>query len=575
MGITVGLLAEYSRIFSNHKDSIEKLSTGIPKSIFLKAGTSFLNKQLIDQTSINFLDVINWWFNSENNQFKNDLKERAYQSYSKNEIFELAMLSPISSLKLLQIGFSKIDEIYEKDKNTIESDLFKIYLLLNESFTCLHTISGEYIEKNYPDIAVGMLLLNIGFSTNDLTNFIYSREFFCQSVKSFFLLDFIKKEKNLVPHINIFLKNFNIISMTEYITRIYGILKPLGEKMQKGINGFIEYSVENISDNEFILKFSVQDYSKVDDLDFRVVRANPFVKFEKEVYRITHPIFIIDKLFKGLYFYLSKINEDINKDVKINSFRSFYTSNFSEKYLFYEVMKYSFNEKYIKFTGAAIDIMGIQGAPDYYIRNGKHIYLFENKDVLIKAEVKEKPFFENLEKELKIKFLEDKKGKGVGIKQIIKNIERILATTNPFDKNYKAHKVIVHPILIIHDIMYDTPGLNHLLNNWFNKELELLKERGFFIENIRPLIVMNIDSLIRVSELLRIGKIDLGELLGVYYKNLNTRKKNFRDEQAMKDSVSNIYLPSTKVIENWLNAKHFNVEKDNKILKYAYEKAKE
>lgn len=571
MGVSVGLLSEYSRIYPELAETLEELSVGIPKDLILKAGTTFLANQTMDFSSAQWLDIANIWFRTENFPFKEDLIKRVNAFYNKEEIPELAILSPITSLKLIQLGFSKNQEEAIKDEKQIEIDLFKIYLLLNESFTKLQIRSGEYIESNYPHIYLGLLLLNMSFSTSDLTNFIYSREFFAQSVKAMFLSDFIKKEVRLNKHVEMFNKKYNVKSLEEYHSRVYGFLTPISKKTKEG---YIEFTIEREEDMDFISRISIQNYSKDDDVDFRIVRGSPLVQTKHKTFRITHPLFITDKLYKGLYFDFSKINEDLTVDDKIPGFRSFYTTNFSEKYLLYQVIEYCFKNRYIQFTGEEIANMGIKGAPDYYIRNGKYVFLIENKDILIKAEVKENPFFEDLEIELKKKFLEES-GRGVGINQIIKNIEKVLSYQNAFDKNYKSNNIIIYPILIVHDIVYDTPGLNNLFNDWFFKEIEILKEKGLEVKNIRPLIVLNIDTLIRSAELLRIRKFDFADLLEIYYRNLKPAKKVFKTNEEMKKALTSVYLPSTKVIENWLNENYQSLVRGNKILEYAFSKMKE
>jgi len=571
MGVNVGLLTEYSRIYPDLNETLENLSIGIPQRLILQAGTTFLAKQTIDHTSTHWFDVANEWFRTENFSFKEDLKDRIGRFYSKEEASELSMLSPITSLKLLQLGFSKNENEPSKGEKQIEIDLFKIYLLLNESFTKLQTRSSEDIQLKYPDIYLGLLLLNMGFSTSDLINYVYSREFFCQTTKSMFLADFVKNQEALKIHIELFFKKFGVKSIEEYYSRVYGFLMPIAKKEKEG---FIEFNIDKEEDKEFISKIAIQDYTEEDDVDFRLVRANPLVKTGKDKYRVTHPVFITDKLYKGIYFDLSKINEGLNKEEKIKGFRRFYTTNFSEKYLLYEVMGYCLKKRYIQYKGSEIEAKGIQGAPDYYIRNGKYIFLIENKDVFIKAEVKENPLFDELEAELKKKFLEEENGRGVGIKQIVKNIERVLSLQNKFDVNYKPNNAIIYPVLIVHDIVYDCPGLNHLFNKWFFKEIDLLKEKGLKIKNIRPLIILNIDTLIRSAEVLRIGKLSLSEFLEMYYQNLKPAKKVFKTEKEMKDVLTSVYLPSTKIIEDWLYNNRQSIPRDNKILEYAFNKMK-
>jgi hypothetical protein len=573
MGINVGLLAEYSSIYPELNENIDELSKGIPKDIIIKSATYFLSYEVIDHKENNWLAIANMWFRAKNRHFAEDLEERIHTHYGHQEK-GLAVLFAISSLKLLQLGLEKENEVGVdvKDEAAIEIDMFKIYLLFNESFTVLQTRSAKYIEDHYSEILIGLLMLNMSFAVSDLINFIIGREYFCQTIKAFFLFDFLNKEPKMRPHLNAFFGKYNIKSMENYYTRVVPFIKSIGGKTK---DGFIEFNIKHDDDyqtnKDFITKLAVSDYSPNDDIDFRLVRSAPLVQIDEDSYRVTHPLFFTDKLYKGLYFEFSKIHDDLNDDQKkaVGAFRTFYTSNFSEKYLLYEVIRYCIKDKYIQYSGAELDALHIQGAPDYYIRDGKYVILIENKDILIKASVKENPLFEDIETELKKKFLDDN-GKAVGIKQIVSNIERVLLNKNEFDNNYKGDKAVIYPVLIVHDIVYDTPGINHLFNVWFSEELNKLNQKGLAVEKVKRLIVLNIDSLIRAAQVLRTGQAKIREILEIYLLDTIVTQKKFKSQEHLEQVLTHQYLPSTKIIEDWLFAKHSELMQHNDILKYAF-----
>src|SRR5690606_38611010 len=145
------------------------------------------------------------------------------------------------------------------------------------------------------------------------------------------------------------------------------------------------------------------------------------------------------------------------------------------------------------------DEINTQGCPDYYIRKGSNIMIFESKDFLIPAPVKESCDFEQYEKEFKKSlYYKEKDGKITkkAVLQLIENVRRILDKTNDFDANYDLSRINIYPILITHDNQYDVVGFNNLLNHWFQTELSKLVAEGYRIRSVRPLTVVNIDSLI-------------------------------------------------------------------------------
>jgi hypothetical protein len=53
----------------------------------------------------------------------------------------------------------------------------------------------------------------------------------------------------------------------------------------------------------------------------------------KSTYRIIYNLFVVEKIFKGLYFLLRDINDELPEEFKIKQFKSFNGDEFSEKIL--------------------------------------------------------------------------------------------------------------------------------------------------------------------------------------------------------------------------------------------------
>lgn len=587
MEIKFPIRAEYSQIFPELSESLEGLLVGIPKKLLLQAGTTFLLTQTIDDKDETLPEVIGRWFCHENDQYKTYLIAKLKRLYSYEYLSRLVILTPISSLKLIQLGLIHTQDEPIKERLQIEIDIFKIYLLLNEQYTNLQVLGWKFIEQKYPDIKAPLWLINTGFATSEFTNFVIGREYFCQTVKFLFLYKYLKNEERLSAHLNAFCKYYDVSSLEDYSGRVQGVIKPIAKKIKEGTEGFIGLTARNEEEKEHILKLSVQEYTKEEDIDFKVIRSAPLIQISDYTFRISHPVFITDKLYKSIYFDLNRINDSFGEHDKISNFRQFYTSNFSEKYLLYKIIKYCLKDRYIQYSGAELERIGISGNPDYYIRNGKYIFLIENKDVLFSGKIKDPPMehtnkeeislFEKIEMKLKKKFLIKDNGQRVGIGQIVDNIKRVLKKKNDFDKNYKSQNVVIFPVLIVHDIVYDCPGLNILLNYWFQQEVATLRDtEALPAGNIRPLIILNIDSLIRCAELLREGKLTLKDMIESYYEKIKIPKRNFISKEEMRDAYTNTYLSSTEIIEEMCmsNGNYAYLLQNNKILEYAFKECK-
>ena len=214
-------------------------------------------------------------------------------------------------------------------------------------------------------------------------------------------------------------------------------------------------------------------------------------------------MFLNEKLFKGLYFKLSEINETLTKSEKIVDFKSVYCDHISEKKILYSVLDKAFAGRYFKLNGTQIKTYGINGEPDYYIRDRNRILLFESKDILIPADVKTSGDFRKLRLSFrdKLYFSIDKSKKRIkpkAILQLISVVERLLRNQDfvKFDNELNSKSLNIYPILVLHDNLFNAAGLNKLINFWFNKELEKLSKKGLNIKKVRPLTVIDIDTLI-------------------------------------------------------------------------------
>ena len=182
-------------------------------------------------------------------------------------------------------------------------------------------------------------------------------------------------------------KKFDVNNYKEFLGKLLPISFNIVSSNREGkFDLIVEKDSKYLSNITFLDKLTVStEVTDGEDIDYINLRANPLYKIQKDKYRIIYPLFAIEKTYNGLYFLLKEINEGLSDKLKIN-LRQLITFDFSEKYLLYKILGRAFNKKYFKLEGQQ---MSTDGAPDYYVRNGNKIYLFESKDVLVNAKVKE------------------------------------------------------------------------------------------------------------------------------------------------------------------------------------------
>jgi len=310
---------------------------------------------------------------------------------------------------------------------------------------------------------------------------------------------------------------------------------------------------------------AMNDYVKLEDVDYIKIREKPLLKLDDTTFRVIHPLFISDKIYKGLYFLFNQLNSEQPKFIK--SFRSWYTSNFTKGVCFQQIIEYSIEQYDARFFDDELKKLKVIGPPDCYLREGDDVFLIENKDILINASIKGSYDFEATINEIRKKLLSDN-GRPVGIGQIITNIRKLLSKENTFDPVFKPDKTLIYPLLVVHDNMYDTVGLNKILNLFFNEELAILNDEGFDLTRVKPLILINIDTLIQISDVLNKRWCNLKELIEAYNVNSKLQKKlPFSESDFTKTMV-----PFSTFAINYLNTKLGKNWRSENLMKYLFEK---
>ncbi len=134
------------------------------------------------------------------------------------------------------------------------------------------------------------------------------------------------------------------------------------------------------------------------------------------------------------------MNNNLPVTDKIKDLKSFYGDEFSEKTLCNKVIESIYPDKCIRFSGKELSDMKIDAAPDYYVRKGKNILIFESKDFLISADKKMSFDFNIYEEEFGriLDFEETPNGKikPKAVKQLANSIRKVLTNEFKADADY-------------------------------------------------------------------------------------------------------------------------------------------
>ena len=75
---------------------------------------------------------------------------------------------------------------------------------------------------------------------------------------------------------------------------------------------------------------------------------------------------------------------------------------------------------------------------------------------------------------------------------------RFIGRRRELEKDIKksTDKLMVYPIIVLHNHQFNVPGLNQLVSSWFQMKLERLSKNGYNNENIQEVVIVTIDALI-------------------------------------------------------------------------------
>jgi len=553
-------LLEFEVAFPNEeKLPIEQYLKGSSRDVILNAIVFLLGFKDHQSKFEDNKEFLRMFFQTENNEFAKKIYSRIEKIEKENGV-KIKIINTYSSLKFFEYYFSKPEEneIQFQTETELEVNLFKAYLVLNSEFTEKQRVAFSTAKKSDEELKIPMIVFCMQYPLSDKSNYDIKQIWITQIIKAIYLFQFLESNEKSKPLLTAFLNHFNCLTWKEYLKNLIPLTLPaIKNKREEHTDIFVE-SGENFGQKcAFIEKLIIQTNDEFDQNDFLTVRAKPFYKIKDGVYRIIFNLFVVEKIFKGVYFLLRDVNENLPANQKIEELKSFYGDEFSEKILCYKVMESIYPDECIRFSGKELSDLKIDAAPDYYVRKGKNILLVESKDFLIAADKKMSFNFNEYEEEfsnvLYYKELSDGKVKPKAIMQLINNIRRILKKEFSADKDYYYRDVFIYPILLTHDHQYDTMGFNELIDFWFQDELKKLSEENLFIHRVKPLSVVNIDSLI-YNQVSLLKCCPLHKILNLYQENkkvVKEKNKKFKSQEEYEKVIMSKLIPFSIFINNY------------------------
>jgi hypothetical protein len=539
-----GIILGYKEIFSDEKaplikDLLKSISrkTLIHSIAFLNASIH-ANRSLENQAKLFGLFTIH---------FNKDIKDSVYKKVNEMESeFESVTFVTYRTLLELTLEVIKLDEDENYELNmSIEEELlfFKSILLANESLNHkqrIHRVNQQetYSDENYFRFLFPNFLSQYEFQRYNMP--------FTGFTKGLYFFNFAENDelfKKLLPY---FCKKNKVKDWREYIEVLFkcyiSIITPKDDKIGVILN--LTDDVKTLASflDRFCINKSLTDISDFQEeqvLDYKLIREAPLYKLKESQYVFLNFNFFIDKLYQGLFFEFKEVLENLPKEEYseivgslfnapqsnfFNAFKSYFSSNFTEKVIFYETIKNIFIDK----KAIHIEDDKKNGLVDYYIRYHNKIFLFEFKDVSINAKEKHSFDYEIIKKALLSKF-----SQGKGTTQLANAIEKLSNGDLKFeklgDRLYPTSKMEIYPIIIFTDYVFSFNGIDRLLDEEFKNQLNKSnKINGTKYKKIHDLALIHFDFLLLMESLFNSKRINFIEILNEYLmkvKKLKARNK--------------------------------------------------
>ncbi|MBL0308879.1 MAG: hypothetical protein IPP77_04135 [Bacteroidetes bacterium] len=499
------LIAGFKEIFPNETLlSLHQYCQGASRNWLLHASCHIAGFRLHNSKFEKYDDFISMWFRPNNHEFAQQVYNRCCAFEKERGPFRI--VNPIASLTLFEFVYGLPHQEQTIPEETVEINLFKAYLSSSDDWIVRETAGLASVKNVNEDLRTAAHYLLASFYKHELLNTDLLKSAITQYLKAECLFDFLSTYDEKTKHLlSRFLEYYECVDSIEYFKKILPLFSILFAVDKK--EGDTRVSITRDEHFEigcrFFDKLSLIETGEIKDDDFSVIRAFPFYKIpgEKGEYRIIYDLFVIDKIFRGLYFKLKELHDakDYSIDKKFKDFRGYiYCDRFSEKYLLANVLnKIAAGNYFAVSEDDAIRIGIAKSAPDFYLRKDNAILIFESKDVLIKKRVKQSFDYLEITEEMKHQFA------GKAISQLVGNIRRILIHDWPIDTGIVLETVRIYPVLVTHYETFNASGLNYILNYWFQEELDKLRQEGLNISCVLPLVCMDIDTLIYFQDIFR------------------------------------------------------------------------
>lgn len=533
-------MISYSQMYAGDKPSVESLVSGIPtdEAVEWCSYIVFRKDNLkIGECDIHILASLLFSFESE---LQHKLTDYLGPTYNRIDM----LIDRYSFLKLTSFLIAHHNEEHHELTNEEKTRLFKAYLVLCDEY--LERISsGESIPDKYTSDDMLKCYMPIQLLTNAIDAFSDSS---LEVIKGkWFFVDFANTDKKFKQYVEDFIKAKGYPNAIEYLGYIFNaIASATVNKPPTNIMMFGESSGPWIN---FMNSMCANPKDFVEDDDLNALRSKPVYKIADNKFAILFSKFFVDKLFPGLLFDMASTLASIGTfDDEVVAYRSIKQQvgeRFSEQYMLYRTLVNTLSRRMpVRICGQDLHKVVKSGEPDYYARRNNRVFVFEFKDVRLDSQTISSCDYETIRQKLYNTFVFNEEGKPKGVKQLAHVIEKKLPEIlSKIDTAVPNGKLKIYPVLVYTDGSFDIEGINYYLNGEFRKVIGSVDDRF----QVKDLVMVNLNLLMKLENYFRNGKIDLDKVVNEYLA--------FKESKDILNTV-----PFNKFLFQYARGKGFDME---------------
>ena len=551
---------QYTDIFPEQKDNlpdVESLIVGINRT-HLCTMTANMFSRLVEKPFFDNdldprkeeFDYLRFFLSGQNAEFLQDVVNR-YSFYKQNEKIDHKLnvkhvATTNSAVMSFQRQFFALPPSNETITTQTEIDFFKALLIINQRVYEFDFDEKKHEREHY-DLRLAHLFLANNYANEDVDSTDLNDAFRRQLVKGVELFTYLCRDKRMKPIRERFYAHFQIGNWVDYIIPHIMCLYWMKQK-----SGLLMVEGKHITGRRArrVLKKSSIEYSDTipyeENVDYREFRGRPFIHLGNYRYAITDLSFVVEHIYNSVYFELKKYRKEagfMNDD----DFRRYFTTEFSQDFMLNHFVRKGLSGKeVVVLDGKQCDTIVKEkkvdkvNPPDFYLRYENSCVIFEFKDTLLSAKLKDEKDPKKFFVEIRKKFLVNQEGSLKGVAQLMSNAKAIQDGRFIFDDVKKD--CVVYPILVVDNPVYTIRGMHTKLEYLMR---DYCTEKGIDGKYIKPLILVDVATLRLYSDLF--STKGFTEVLEEYYDAIKLSLKPSYEEAIHSLISFSEYMKQKKV----------------------------